>query len=165
VTPTVTVKGLADSPIPPRPRASTASTGASATMIDTACCPAYSTSTRSPAARRPPTARAGSIGMLIARNPCGAARRRNARVVTSSPSAIVLPAIRPSRRRWSRPCATVASTAGVRVARVVRKSDELTVSPARISWAATSTTVSPSRSRRTAKERTTPTIPAIAIST
>src|SRR6185312_3074622 len=68
-TATVTVNGLADSPIPPRPRASTASTSASATMIETWWAPAKSTSTRSPAPRRPPTARAGSIGMLIARSP------------------------------------------------------------------------------------------------
>jgi hypothetical protein len=37
VTAIVTVNGLDDSPMPPRPRASTARTGASATMIDTAC--------------------------------------------------------------------------------------------------------------------------------
>ncbi len=103
-------RGLADADAPPR--ASTANTGASATMIDTARSPANSTSTRSPAASRPPTARAGSIGMLMARRPCRAARGRSARRVTSSPAAIVVVAMRPERRDRSPARATVSRIVG-----------------------------------------------------
>ena len=135
----VTVNGLADSPIPPRPCASTARTSASATMIETACSPAKSTSTRSPAARRPPTARAGSMGMLMARSPPRAARGRSTRLATISPSPRVTPAMRPVTDSRSRARTTVARSGALMLTASLRKSSAVTRSPARISWAATAT--------------------------